>query len=72
MIFLNFSQLLESVFRPKLKKNTFLKIKPNFSLTRKCFSLTNFSNGKQTQENLKNNFSKTTFQETNIPIFLKK
>jgi hypothetical protein len=53
----------------KKKKNTFLKIKPNFSLTGKCFSLTNFSNGKQTQENLKNDFSETTFQETNIPIF---
>ena len=36
----------------------------NFSLTGKCFPLTNFSNGKQTQENLKNNL--TTFQETNI------
>jgi hypothetical protein len=36
----------------------------NFSLTGKCFPLTNFSNGKQTQENLKSYFPKTTFQET--------
>jgi hypothetical protein len=43
MTFLNFSQLPESVFRPKLKENTFLETKPNFSLTRKCFPLTNFS-----------------------------
>jgi hypothetical protein len=57
MIFLNFSQLLESVFCPKYKENTFLEIKPNFSLTGKCFSLINFSNSKQTQENLENYFS---------------
>jgi hypothetical protein len=43
-----------------------MQIKLNFSLTGKCFSLTNFFNGKQTQENLKNGFSKTTFQKTNI------
>ena len=30
IIFLNFSQFLESVFRLKLKKNTFLNIKPDF------------------------------------------
>jgi hypothetical protein len=41
-------------------------------LTGKYFSLTNLSNGKQTQENLKNNFSETTFQETNIPILKKR
>jgi len=42
-----------------------LKIKPNFplidnyfSLTGKYFSLTNFSNDKQTQENLESDFSK--------------
>jgi len=46
MTFLNFSQLPESVFRPNL--NTFLKTKPNFSLTGMCFPFTNFSNGKQT------------------------
>jgi len=40
---------------------------PNFSLTEKCFPLTNFSNGKQTQENLKNDFPETTFQKTNAP-----
>jgi hypothetical protein len=59
------------------RKNTFLETKPNFpltgkcflligkcfSLTGKCFLLTTFSNSKQTQKNLKNNFSKTTFKK---------
>jgi hypothetical protein len=56
---------------PKL--NTFLKIKSNFFLTGKYFSLTikyflltNFCNRKQIQKNLKSDFPKTTFQETNI------
>jgi len=53
MTFLNFSQLPESVFRP------------NFPLTGKCFPLTNFSNGKQTQESLESGFLETTFQKTN-------
>jgi len=77
MIFFNFSQLLESVFRPKLKENIFLETKRNFSLTRKCFlltgkcfSLTNFYNGKQTHESLESGFPKTTFQETNTVVFL--
>jgi hypothetical protein len=35
-------QLLESVFHPKIKENTFLEIKLNFSLIEKCFSLINF------------------------------
>ena len=47
------------------QENTFLKTKPNFLLTRKCFSLTNFSNGKQTQESLESDFTKTTFRKTN-------
>jgi hypothetical protein len=38
------------------QENTFLKTKPNFSLTEKCFSLTNFSNDKQILKSLKNNF----------------
>jgi hypothetical protein len=46
--------------------NTFLEIKPNFPLTEKCFSLTNFHNGKQIQESLENNFLKITFQKTNM------
>jgi hypothetical protein len=33
-----------------------MKTKLNFSLTEKCFPLTNFFNVKQTQENLKNIF----------------
>jgi len=47
------------------QENTFLKTKPNFSLTEKCFPLTNFSNGKQTQESLESGFPKTTFRKTN-------
>ena len=65
MTFLNFSQLPESVFRQIFQENTFLKTKPNFSLTGKCFPLTNFSNSKQTHENLKSGFPETTFQKTN-------
>ena len=34
--------------------------------TGKCFSLTNFSNGKQTQESLESDFPETTFRETNM------
>jgi hypothetical protein len=48
------------------QENTFLETKPNFSLTGKCFLLTNFSNGKQTQESLENDFPKTTFQKINM------
>jgi hypothetical protein len=47
------------------QENTFLKIKPNFPLTGKCFPLTNFSNDKQTQESLESGFPETTFQKTN-------
>jgi hypothetical protein len=50
------------------QENTFLKTKPNFPLTGKCFLLTNFSNGKQTQESLKNSFSETIFREINIAL----
>jgi len=53
MTFLNFPQLPESVFRP------------NFSLIGKCFPLTNFSNGKQTQESLESGFPEITFRKTN-------
>jgi hypothetical protein len=47
------------------QENTFLKTKPNFPLTEKCFPLTNFPNGKQTQESLESDFLKTTFRKTN-------
>jgi hypothetical protein len=50
------------------QENTFLKTKPNFPLTGKCFLLTNFSNGKQTQESLKNSFPETIFREINIAL----
>ena len=53
MTFLNFSQLSKSVFRP------------NFSLTGKYFPLTNFYNGKQTQESLESDFPEITFRKTN-------
>jgi hypothetical protein len=55
-----------------------LETKPNFSLTGKCFpltrkhfSLTNFSNGKQTQESFESGFLKTIFQETNAALMTK-
>jgi hypothetical protein len=48
------------------QENTFLETKPNFSLTGKCFSLTNFFNVKQTHESLENGFPESEFQETNI------
>jgi hypothetical protein len=35
-------------------------------LTGKYFPLTNFTNSKQTQENLKSNFFQSKFQKTNI------
>jgi hypothetical protein len=57
------------------QENTFLKTKLNFPLTGKCFPLTNFSNGKQTQESLESGFRETTFRKTNTikreNIFLK-
>ena len=56
MIFLNFSQFSESVFCLKQKENTFLKTKPNFSWTEKCFSLINVLNNKQTYESLESDF----------------
>jgi len=65
MTFLNFSQLPESVSAQIFQENTFLKIKPNFSLTGKCFPLTNFSNGKQIQESLESDFLETIFRKTN-------
>jgi hypothetical protein len=48
-----------------LQENTFLKTKLNFPLTGKYFPLTNFFNGKQTQESLESDFPETTFQKTN-------
>jgi len=55
------------VFSAKIfQENTFLETKPNFSLTGKCFLLTNFPNGKQTQESLENDFPESEFRETNI------
>jgi hypothetical protein len=53
------------------QENTFLETKPNFSLTGKCFPLTNFPNGKQTQESLESGFPKITFRETNMALYQK-
>jgi hypothetical protein len=39
-----------------------------FPLTGKCFLLTNFFNGKQTQENLESDFLESEFQETNMAL----
>jgi hypothetical protein len=44
-----------------------LETKPNFPLTGKCFPLTNFSNGKQTQESLENGFPETNTALINAP-----
>ena len=52
------------------QENIFLKIKLNFSLTGKCFSLTNFSNNKQTHKNLKNNFQKSLSKKNNHSLNL--
>jgi hypothetical protein len=49
-------------------RKVFLLTGKCFLLTGKCFPLTNFSNNKQTPENFKNNFLKTTFEETNITL----
>jgi hypothetical protein len=43
------------------KENTFLKTKPNFYLTEKCFWMIIFSNSKQVEEILKNNLHKKFF-----------
>jgi hypothetical protein len=50
------------------QENTFLETKPNFSLTGNCFPLTNFPNGKQTQESLESDFPESEFRETNIAL----
>jgi len=66
MIFLNFSQLPKNIFHPNFPGKHFSETNPNFSLTEKCFLLTNFSNSKQTHESLESDFLKNEFQKTNI------
>jgi hypothetical protein len=63
MTFLNFSQLLESVFRLNFSGKHFSRNQAKFPLTGKCFLLTNFFNNKQTQKNLESNFLKTFFSK---------
>ena len=65
MTFLNFHNFRKVFFAPIFQENTFLKTKPNFLLSGKYFPLTNFSNGKQTQESLESGFPETTFRKTN-------
>ena len=65
MTFLNFSQLLESVFCPNFPGKHFTQNKLNFPLTGKYFPLTNFPNDKQTQKSLESDFPETTFRKTN-------
>jgi hypothetical protein len=40
-------------------------------LTGKCFPLTNFPNGKQTQESLESGFPESEFREINMAYILK-
>ena len=65
MTFLIFHNLRKVFSAQILQENTFLKTKLNFPLTGKYFLLTNFSNGKQTQESLESDFPETTFWKTN-------
>ena len=65
MTFLNFSQLAESVFPSNFSGKHFPENQANFSFTGKCFPLTNFPNGKQTQESFESDFPETTFRKTN-------
>ena len=60
------------------QENTFLEIKLNFSLTGKCFSLTNFYNDKQIQKSLdpenkqalkRNNPIRHIFRQRNFSLF---
>jgi len=66
MIFLNFSQLPESVFCLNFSGKHFPGNQA--SLTGKYFPLTNFPNGKQTQENLESDFPKSEFRKTKIAL----
>jgi len=50
MIFLNFSQLPGSDLCPNFSGKHFPENQAKFSLTEKCFLLTNFFNNKQTQK----------------------
>jgi len=68
MTFLIFSQLLESVFRLNFPGKHFPGNQAKFFLTEKCFPLTNFSSGKQTQESLESGFPESEFWETNIAL----
>ena len=63
MTFLNFHNFRKVFSAQIFQENTFLETKLNFPLTIKCFPLTNFSNGKQTQESLENEF-----REINIAL----
>jgi len=61
MTFLNFSQLLKSVFCSNFSGKHFPGNQAKFFFTGNFFSLTNFSNRKQTQESLESDFLKNKF-----------
>jgi len=65
MTFLNFSQLPESIFRSNFSGKHFPENQVKFFFDSKVFPVINLSNGKQTQESLKNSFPETTFQKIN-------
>jgi hypothetical protein len=73
MTFLNFSHFRKVFSAQIFQENTFLKTKPNFPLTGKCFPLTNFSNDKQKiQESLESGFPENEFRKTNIALYSEK
>jgi hypothetical protein len=70
MIFLNFLQLSESVFRLNFPGKHFLRNQVKFPLTGKYFALINFSNIKQIQKSLESGFPESEFRETNIALIV--
>ena len=65
MIFLNFSQLRESVFPSNFSGKHFPENQAKLSFYWKVFSIDQLTTGKQTQESLESDFPETTFRKTN-------
>jgi hypothetical protein len=61
-----FFTIFRKCFSSKIKRKHFPENQTIFFFTGKCFPLINFYNAKQTHENLKNNFLKITFHQTNV------
>ena len=53
---------------PSVDRKGFPLTGKGFSLTGKWFPLTNFPNGKQTQESLESGFPESEFRETNMAL----